>query len=809
VLSRGENSYVETFTDARNASINSSPLFDTGNTELEIYDVLTEKSFYWTWGPNQNADALIEYMHDELMGEDRNVNADGGWLLCTSQGKPIESWHYCRDFPELQKKPRILMLPRVKGVARQLSEAHVKYTKDLNLLRLLSRILIGWCFFSFFAVVITIVFTILFDNVFFCIEVWNVNSVATSFFHSISMFIVVIAFLLGSSIFFGMIWEGFLIFTATHFALPTVLVFFPKYSAKFAIYGNKIRYAICFIIFICVVIVSISQESHGTTTIANEEAGTSMFLSGFGVVTLMSGKIMGYGYVIFRLIGDIYSIYIGIRHGLYLDHNMAWTRYRRAQFSWIKLFLFVDPKYIYDAQDNIDLAKRLLTDKGSLFVICMVFISPWVILASFSAAKVQGEATFCAFIIPISVYLLYIIRGWRRNIIVEMSKDIRRKKEKEEVATNIQRFRIALTVLIVFIAALFLVYFMVLWSTHKNEGYVMWSDDAPKYPLCTLSWSNSANVNNSIKLSPVDLTHIVEVAYKKTAEDLVSNLTSYWGPSGFCDATNLSSNCSDTQWQLRNKTFHPNPVYYHMYHPQSRIHIIAVRGTKEFKDAIEDVKLWGQVMALQAVGTFFPLFNFWTTNLINDFVYDISWWQRAINKGHYRITDYYEAPLRYATDNNIPKEKEFVIVAGHSLGGGVAQIVAAHLYENSNTKEKDIMSFGLSSPGTLWSAKKFAFKPETLASTSVTIYGKRDPIFTGDKHDGLIESFHCNRGVALDCHKTFQSLCEITNSCYAPLKRPPDNTPANKKEFIKECQRKGVASSKCGWTWDQCTSRAK
>ena len=53
--------------------------------------------------------------------------------------------------------------------------------------------------------------------------------------------------------------------------------------------------------------------------------------------------------------------------------------------------------------------------------------------------------------------------------------------------------------------------------------------------------------------------------------------------------------------------------------------------------------------------------------LINDFVYGISWWQRAINKGHYRITDYYEAPLQYAIDNNIPKEKEFVIVAGRNL----------------------------------------------------------------------------------------------------------------------------------------------
>ena len=54
---------------------------------------------------------------------------------------------------------------------------------------------------------------------------------------------------------------------------------------------------------------------------------------------------------------------------------------------------------------------------------------------------------------------------------------------------------------------------------------------------------------------------------------------------------------------------------------------------------------------------------------------------------------------------------------GHSLGGGVAQIVAANVYEDIN---QNVMSFGLSSPGTFYSSKKFGFETEALTFTSIT-----------------------------------------------------------------------------------------
>lgn len=119
--------------------------------------------------------------------------------------------------------------------------------------------------------------------------------------------------------------------------------------------------------------------------------------------------------------------------------------------------------------------------------------------------------------------------------------------------------------------------------------------------------------------------------------------------------------------------------------------------------------------------------------------------------------------LQYLRDHNIPGEGEFLMVVGHSLGGGIAQIVASHLHEEG---KYNVMSFGLSSPGTAYSSKKFGFQPSTLTFNSITVYGKRDPIFYGDLHGGAIESIECHRKVSLDCHRTQQSFCELANSCF-------------------------------------------
>merc|ERR1712062_831994 len=94
-----------------------------------------------------------------------------------------------------------------------------------------------------------------------------------------------------------------------------------------------------------------------------------------------------------------------------------------------------------------------------------------------------------------------------------------------------------------------------------------------------------------------------------------------------------------------------------------------------------------------------------------------------------------------------------------------------------------------SSPGTVYSSKKFGFEPRTLTYTSITVYGKRDPIFTGDLHRGAIDVIECDRRFSADCHRALQSYCEVAHSCFS-YQNP-------------HCSE-GVPASKCEYTRDVC-----
>ena len=65
------------------------------------------------------------------------------------------------------------------------------------------------------------------------------------------------------------------------------------------------------------------------------------------------------------------------------------------------------------------------------------------------------------------------------------------------------------------------------------------------------------------------------------------------------------------------------------------------------------------------------------------------------------------------------------------------QIVAARQY--NQFQRDDILSIGISSPGTLWSSKKFGFDKQDLAKTSFTLLQTRDPVPKIDKHIGIRE----------------------------------------------------------------------
>ena len=104
-----------------------------------------------------------------------------------------------------------------------------------------------------------------------------------------------------------------------------------------------------------------------------------------------------------------------------------------------------------------------------------------------------------------------------------------------------------------------------------------------------------------------------------------------------------------------------------------------------------------------------------------------------------------------------------MFIVGHSLGGGVAQIVAAKLY--SEGYEEHIGSVGICSPGTLLSSAKFGFNTEDLDITSNSILPRRDLVSQIDLHGGNVQEVACNADSVFKCHVVESVICEVYSNC--------------------------------------------
>ena len=115
----------------------------------------------------------------------------------------------------------------------------------------------------------------------------------------------------------------------------------------------------------------------------------------------------------------------------------------------------------------------------------------------------------------------------------------------------------------------------------------------------------------------------------------------------------------------------------------------------------------------------------------------------------------------------------FVVVvfdSGHSLGGGIAQIVGANLYEDDF--ESYVSSFGSNSPGTKFSSAKLGYTTESLRITSTSVVTDRDLVSAIDEHSGLIQEINCDANNVLECHLTETPICQMLAGC-------PSNVPRN------------------------------
>ncbi|ETO15503.1 hypothetical protein RFI_21863 [Reticulomyxa filosa] len=276
-------------------------------------------------------------------------------------------------------------------------------------------------------------------------------------------------------------------------------------------------------------------------------------------------------------------------------------------------------------------------------------------------------------------------------------------------------------------------------------------DVAPQYP----------NLQNELRWQfnhcRFDVEFLAETIYHyDTDEHFDAQFTRYYNNS--------------SPWSM---VFHQTkePVYYYVRHNSEDLDIMVIRGTKSFEDLMQDLALFSEVVTLNIFSWFIPLETVLPKQSLRDAVYYAAFGDFLIDE-RVRKRFYYSHLLNELNDiaqNYTDTKNRTLIVVGHSLGGALAQIIAAKLFDTIPATHKEVFSFGLSSPGLVYSSRKFGVEIEPIERTSISLYSQRDLVPRIDTHEGLIETVECRRDYELECHIQSSIYCEVYTSCLREL----------------------------------------
>jgi len=263
----------------------------------------------------------------------------------------------------------------------------------------------------------------------------------------------------------------------------------------------------------------------------------------------------------------------------------------------------------------------------------------------------------------------------------------------------------------------------------KRGPYI--EPEFPRYAVCGKTWEG---------FNIVDYGLFAHLAYEHepfAAEDL-----QVWFP----DIVN----------EVYTLTFHNSTgglVFFDLHMPARNLSIVSVRGTDNFRDVIQDLFIWKEIVFLQIASIFGPFSNFWPTSLSIEIVNAISSLEAwTFAQYSYDESSYYNALDNYLTEIS---DRRTVLV-GHSLGGGVSKVVAAK--HNTN-----VVTF--SAPGIVMISKKVGLTLEQINRISMNIKPTNDIIPSIDSLGGLTQEIDCNQPNFLECHRLVHTVNTLMKSC--------------------------------------------
>lgn len=272
-------------------------------------------------------------------------------------------------------------------------------------------------------------------------------------------------------------------------------------------------------------------------------------------------------------------------------------------------------------------------------------------------------------------------------------------------------------------------------------------------PVCLLNYPTS---DPSLPLDVIDFAFFNKVVYEpdENLRDQLQHFMSDWTLTKSVRRENKGS-CSDasacqtvdwTSWfafegkegRLQNTT------------------VVTIRGTKSILETIFDMDLWS--LDVLGLNTFAGRFGGVGR------VVDSLWESKAFGSIYFKWKRARYAGVWNYIKNKLEQEPDRVIyISGHSLGGGLAQVVAAQVA--AEVPSRKITAVSISAPGIKETVRKLGFDPYSLQGLAVNIVPKGDPVPTsGGTQAGVTYQIPCLAS-GINCHRVFNTVCELMREC--------------------------------------------
>ncbi|CAE7238631.1 unnamed protein product, partial [Symbiodinium pilosum] len=190
-------------------------------------------------------------------------------------------------------------------------------------------------------------------------------------------------------------------------------------------------------------------------------------------------------------------------------------------------------------------------------------------------------------------------------------------------------------------------------------------------------------------------------------------------------------------------------TYFEFWDPENTTIVFAIRGTNSMLDVLDDLNIWGPAAIMQAFSIAGPSLS----NAVAESVALLS----TVMYGESMQKQYFSHLLAHVQNRTAQLPDRMFYITGHSLGGGLAKLVAA----KSQMQALTFMAPGL---GTTSYVVYREHMLQELRRRSLTIMPENDLVSRVDTQTGITIKTDCD-GNSLHCHLLYPTICNLLQLC--------------------------------------------